>query len=71
MVHYVGRLPQLDIPSYHTVDLRLAYRLTETLGLVVAGQNLLHDVYQEFISTTAVSTGVERSVYVQLAGRFE
>jgi iron complex outermembrane receptor protein len=67
---YVDELPELDIPSYHTLGLRLAHQLTDSLELAVVGQNLLDDVHREFFSTMAVSTGIERSVYVQLTGHF-
>lgn len=68
---YVDNLPALDIPSYHTLDLRVALKWTPSVELAIVGQNLLDGNRQEFSSTTAISTGVERGAYIQLTGRFE
>lgn len=68
---YVDNLPALDIDSYHSLDLRLALKLTEILELAIVGQNLLDSRHEEFVSTMAVSTGLERGFYAQLTGRFE
>jgi iron complex outermembrane receptor protein len=68
---YVDSLPALDIPSYHTLDLRLALQLNSSLELAIVGQNLLDDNRKEFTSTTAISTGLARGFYAQLTGRFK
>jgi iron complex outermembrane receptor protein len=68
---YVDSLPALDIPSYHTLDLRLALQLNSSLELAIVGQNLLDDNRKEFTSTTAISTGLARGFSAQLTGRFK
>ncbi len=68
---YVDSLPELDIPGYHNLDLRVSWALTDTLKLDVVGQNLLDDERHEFTSATAISTAAERGIYVQLTGHFD
>ena len=48
IVRYVDRLVADEVPSYLTMDLRLAYRPRKNLELAVVGQNLLQDHHQEY-----------------------
>ena len=47
IARYVDQLVADGVPSYITMDLRLAYRPRKHLELAVIGQNLLQDYHQE------------------------
>ena len=61
-----------QVPSYFTLDLRLAWRPTANLEIAIVGQNLLDDRHPEFNPTTIPTqrTEVERSAYAKLTLRF-
>jgi iron complex outermembrane receptor protein len=64
MVRYVDRLVADEVPSYLTMDLRLAYRPRKHLELAVVGQNLLQQQHQEYSGdTVAYTSEVPRGVY--------
>ena len=68
MTRYVDALNVLEVPSYITMDLRLAWRPREHLELAVVGQNLLQNAHREFAGNTAVfSTEVPHSIYGTVA----
>lgn len=71
-LRYVDALPAPNIPSYLTVDLRIAWAPTKNLEFAVVGQNLLHDRHPEFAPTFIVTpqTEVERSVYAHVVWQF-
>jgi iron complex outermembrane recepter protein len=73
MARYVDRLPDLDVPSYITMDARLAWRPQKHLELAVVGQNLLQARHWEYSGNTASSptyaTEVPRGVYGTLTWR--
>jgi iron complex outermembrane recepter protein len=64
---YVDCLPGYDVPSYITMDLRLAWRARKQFELAVVGQNLLQPYHYEFGQLSAFSgyevTEVPRGVY--------
>ena len=61
---YVDRLVADLVPSYATMDLRLAYRPRKHWELAVVGQNLLQEYHQEYQGgVTVYTTDVPRSVY--------
>jgi iron complex outermembrane receptor protein len=69
MARYVDCLADLNVPSYITMDLRLAWRPRKHLELAVVGQNLLQTAHYEFgqslevIGTGYEVTEVPRGVY--------
>jgi iron complex outermembrane recepter protein len=67
MARYVDSLTNGAVPSYITMDLRLAWRPREHWEVAVVGQNLLQDHHWEFASNSYSSpmyaTEVPRSVY--------
>ena len=64
IVRYVDRLVADEVPSYLTMDLRLAYRPRKHLELAVVGQNLLQEQHQEYNGAlTTYTTEVPRGVY--------
>jgi iron complex outermembrane receptor protein len=71
-LRYVDVLPAPKIPSYLTLDLRLAWSPRQNLEFAVVGQNLLDDRHPEFAPTFVGTqkTEVERSVYGTVLWRF-
>jgi iron complex outermembrane receptor protein len=43
----IGSLPDIGVPSYFEVDMRLGWRVTPTLELSLTGQNLVHARHAE------------------------
>ena len=74
MARYVDSLAGLDVPSYITMDLRLAWRPRKHLELAVVGQNLLQAHHREFpetvMSSPTLSTEVPRGVYGTVTWRY-
>ena len=60
------------IPSYTTLDARLAWSPTPAVELSLVGQNLLEAKHQEYTSQTIqiAPTYVQRSVYMKMIFRF-
>jgi iron complex outermembrane receptor protein len=60
------------VPSYVTLDLRLAWRPVKNLELALVGQNLLENRHQEFRPEqySRQVYEVERSVYGKLTWKF-
>jgi iron complex outermembrane receptor protein len=71
-LRYVDRLPGPQIPSYVTLDARLAWQARTDIEFAIVGQNLLQDHHAEFAPTFIGSqkTEIERSVYAKLTLRF-
>jgi iron complex outermembrane receptor protein len=74
MARYVDRLSALDVPSYFSMDLRLAWRARKHLELAVVGQNLLDTYHWEFgtmgENTYGQNNMVPRGVYGSLNWRY-
>jgi iron complex outermembrane receptor protein len=64
-LRYVGRLPELNIDDYVTIDARLAWRPVKNLELSVVGQNLFEEGHAEFSTLE-----VERSIYGKVVWSF-
>jgi len=62
----VGALPDPKVPGYAELNARLAWHLSPTLDLAVAGFNLLHGSHVEYAGGDAI----RRSVLVQTQWRF-
>jgi iron complex outermembrane receptor protein len=71
-LRYVDLLPGPKIPSYLTMDVRLAWRPLKDLELAIVGQNLFDNQHPEFNPSfiNTQRTEVERSVYGKLTWRF-
>ena len=70
MCRYVDRLSAINVPSYISMDLRLAYRPRKHLEVSVVGQNLLQEYHQEFNAyPQGPVTYVPRGVYGMLEWR--
>ena len=75
MGRYVQRLPGFVplIPSYLTMDLRLAWKATKNLSLEVVGQNLLDSHHSESGTSSAIRSPIieiQRSVYGKVTLEF-
>jgi len=65
LLHYVDSLPAFGVPSYISLNLRLAWHPRENLEVSVFGKDLLDSHHEEFgtmLFNTQV-TGVKRGVY--------
>jgi iron complex outermembrane receptor protein len=72
-LRYVDCLTGYDVPSYLTMDARLAWRPRKHLELAVVGQNLLQDHHQEFGVVPLPGyevTEVPRGVYGTVTWRY-
>ncbi len=71
-LRYVDVVPAQKIPSYLTLDLRLAWLPRKDLEIAIVGQNLLDDRHPEFAPTFigTQQTEVERSIYGTVVWRF-
>lgn len=70
---WVDQLPELDVPAYFGLDVRLAWRPRPWVEVAVVGRNLLDDQHAEFGAQASVTTApseVPRSVYGQVTFRF-
>ena len=68
IARYVDQLVADGVPSYISMDLRLAYRPRKNLELAVIGQNLLQDQHQEYNGgITTYADEVPRGVYGTVA----
>ncbi|WP_212636840.1 TonB-dependent receptor plug domain-containing protein [Desulfacinum hydrothermale] len=72
-LRYVSRLPELDIPSYVTGDIRLSWSPRKNLEVSLVGRNLLDPEHPEFAEMAILpseSNQVERSLYGKITWRF-
>jgi len=65
----VGRLPgntgTREVPSYNSLDVRLAWNIKPGIEISVVGQNLLKDHHAEFPNGLAVPPELPRGVYTK------
>lgn len=71
-LRYVDRLPNLQIPSYTAVDVRVGWKIARGLEAAIVGQNLLDDRHPEFAPSfiRTQPTEVQRGVYTKITWRF-
>jgi iron complex outermembrane receptor protein len=65
---YVSELPAGPLPSYGTVDARLAWQVTPRLELAVVGQDLAQAQHVEWPSSGG-NIGIQRSAYIKITWR--
>jgi iron complex outermembrane receptor protein len=70
--YFVGRLRAQAVASYTRLDTQLTWRLRESVGLSLVGQNLLRDHHVEFNDAfqSVNSSQVKRSAYAKLTWQF-
>lgn len=69
---YIDKLPGLEIASYKTLDLRLAWKPVSNVEVSLVGQNLLQSHHQEF-ATELIRTmpvQIQRGVFGKVTWRF-
>ncbi len=71
-IRYTDALPALRVPAFLAVDVRLGWRISDSLELSVVGRNLFDRRHAEFRPTTigTEATEVERSIYGSFTIRF-
>jgi iron complex outermembrane receptor protein len=70
-LRYVDKLPNPVIPAYVELNSRLAWSVTKSLQLSIAGFNLLQKKHLEYEEAGAtIGDEVERSFYVETKWRF-
>lgn len=68
-LRYTGSMPHPNVPSFHELDLRWAWRARPGLELALMGENLLHASHPEFGALPGRSV-VQRTARLQLTMRF-
>jgi iron complex outermembrane receptor protein len=63
---YVGALPNPALPEYVELNSRLAWKVSDTLSVALAGYNLLHGHHLEYVG----GDEIRRSVYFETRLRF-
>lgn len=69
VIRYVDALPSPSVPSYISLDLRLAWKPTSRLEIALVGQNLLEHRHAEFIPSSPSPREIERAVYGRITWR--
>jgi iron complex outermembrane receptor protein len=68
--YYVDNLPSYDIDAYTRFDLRIGWRLTNSVELELVGQNLLDNRHREFVAPgDANAAEIQRSIFGRLTWR--
>ncbi len=73
MWRYVDSLPDVDVPAYNTMDVRLGWTPTPNWELALVGRNLLDGEHFEFTNdalTGNVATQVQREAYGMITWRY-
>ncbi|HXY37198.1 MAG TPA: TonB-dependent receptor [Planctomycetaceae bacterium] len=70
MPRFVQQLPDLNVPSYTTMDARLGWRPNDHWECSIVGQNLLQAHHLEFVGPFTVMSEVNRGVYAQVVFRY-
>ena len=63
---YVSAIPDQNVPSYSTGDVRIAKRITRGLELSIVGQNLFQPYHAEYGGLPGIPVQIRRSVYLKL-----
>ena len=63
ILRYVDYLPKPFVPHYFGLDVRIGWKLSESLELNIIGQNLLDKQHPEFIPSSPSQREIQRSIY--------
>ena len=63
ILRYVDHLPKPFVPHYFGLDVRIGWKLSESLELNIIGQNLLDKQHPEFIPSSPSPREIQRSIY--------
>jgi iron complex outermembrane receptor protein len=71
-IKYIGGLASQDVSAYTRLDMRLGWRLGESLEVSVSGQNLATRRHLEFLDDSGlfIQTEVARTVFAKLTWRY-
>lgn len=69
VVRYIDALADPQVRSYVSVDLRVAWSVTEQLEVSIVGQNLLDERHPEFVPSNPSAREIERGVYGRVTWR--
>lgn len=69
-LRYVDALSGIDVNSYVTMDVRLAWRPFQNLELSLAGQNLVQKSQAEFVEANVIPAKIQRGVYGKITWQF-
>jgi iron complex outermembrane receptor protein len=70
MFRHVAQLPAQQVPSYTTLDARLAWQPTPRIEVAAVGQNLLTDHHVEFGGNAPSRVEVERGAFLLVTLRW-
>jgi iron complex outermembrane receptor protein len=70
MPRFVQELPNINVPSYTTMDARLGWRPNDHWECSIVGQNLLQPHHLEFVGPFTIVSEVNRGVYAQVVFRY-
>jgi iron complex outermembrane receptor protein len=70
MPRFVQQLPNINVPSYATMDARLGWRPNDHWECSIVGQNLLQAHQLEFVGPFTILSEVNRGVYAQVVYRY-
>ena len=63
ILRYVDHLPKPFVPHYFGLDVRIGWKLSESLELNIIGQNLLDKQHPEFVPSSPSPREIQRSIY--------
>ena len=63
ILRYVDHLPKPFVPHYFGLDVRIGWKLSESLELNIIGQNLLDKQHPEFVPSSPSQREIQRSIY--------
>lgn len=70
-VRYVDNLPAQNVPNYTELNLRLGWSITPFLELALVGENLLDRSHPETGASAATRSEIPRSLFAELAWRWQ
>lgn len=68
-LYYVDSLQEHEADDYVRLDMRLGWRINDSLHFNLVGQNLLDDAHREF-SESVASTQIQRSIFAKVIWQF-
>ncbi|HZS46540.1 MAG TPA: TonB-dependent receptor [Blastocatellia bacterium] len=70
-IYYVDKLPFYQVPAYTRLDLRLGWRLNDSLDFSIGGQNLLSPAHLEFGDNQLLdAAALKRTAFGKITWRF-
>jgi iron complex outermembrane recepter protein len=70
VLRYVSELPSPRVKEYFGLDIQFTFKVNKMIQLNLTGQNLLQDHHTEFIPSSGIAKGIERSFYGKVICKF-